>query len=103
LYIKNKLNIMDRENQEAHVRALIKILLGLYDLDCIGELFGSSTAGWIADDIDYVEIAFLNQSPNSSYQLELFEKGVDPISYGEAVDILHTRIKNSLPQTNICD
>ena len=82
----------------AHVEALVAILWGIYDLDEIGKLGGSNTASWIADDIAYVHVKFLDKDPNDSDRAKEYSKEKPKhISYKEAVELLRVRIQNSLP------
>jgi len=49
---------------------------------------------WIDDDIDAVEIQYLNQEPDGDYQQELAEEG-HKMDFQEAFNLLHTRMINS--------
>ena len=87
----------DTHAQRAHIEALIKILEGMYDLDCIGKI-NANTADWIMQDIEYVEMGYLKQAPDSDYQYSVLEEndGSLDITYKQAVELLGIRVSNSI-------
>ena len=54
----------------------------------------TNSISWIDDDIELVEIAYLDQEPDSDYQRQVAEEG-QKIDFQEAFNLLHTRMINS--------
>ena len=83
--------------QHAIINAQIELLLDMAEHDM--ELSTDQVA-WINDDLDFIGVAYFRSEPDGDrqdYFLEEINRGVSQyISFPEAMDLLSTRIKNSL-------
>lgn len=57
--------------------------------------------GYIAEDLDRIDIGWFKTKPDGSRQVELKESGYS-LSNDEAIELLETRIKNTKEAINIC-